>query len=530
MGDPTYQLAIAGLGLVLLALGVAAVVCGIGVIRRRERRLLEEFQRRVERSLADCRVSEERLAEAQRIGNMGSWEWNIASNDLIWSEQVYRIFGFDRQFAPTYDAYLERIHVDDREYLGQAINNAMFENTPYQIEHRIVRPDGEIRVLAAHGEVELSDAGLPVKMIGVCQDVTERAMLREESETQRLLLRNVLDGMYVFVGLMKADGVLIDVNRASAEAVGLLPSDLIGLALWDSHFWNYSTSSQNVARAAIARAAAGEIVRRDYVVRLRDNEFITVDVVFSPLRDRDGRITQIIGSGVDVTERVKVERENQQSSFRLEQAQRIASIGSWEWDFVSDTLSWSEQCYRIVGLDPREVRASFELFLTCTHPDDRCIVEEAARAAMEHGAPCDFDQRIVLPSGEVRIVHQLGEVETDAAGKAIRLNGTTQDVTELRTACAELVDAKLRAEEANHSKSNFLANMSHELRTPLNAIIGFSEILMSDTPLSADKRAEYASDIHSSGRHLLSVINDILDISRIEAGKVTLDDDVVEIS
>ncbi|MCE9523912.1 MAG: PAS domain-containing sensor histidine kinase, partial [Alphaproteobacteria bacterium] len=118
----------------------------------------------------------------------------------------------------------------------------------------------------------------------------------------------------------------------------------------------------------------------------------------------------------------------------------------------------------------------------------------------------------------------------DAAGKAIRLNGTTQDVTELRTACAELVDAKLRAEEANHSKSNFLANMSHELRTPLNAIIGFSEILMGDTPLSAGKRAEYASDIHSSGRHLLSVINDILDISRIEAGKVTLDDDVVEIS
>jgi signal transduction histidine kinase len=126
----------------------------------------------------------------------------------------------------------------------------------------------------------------------------------------------------------------------------------------------------------------------------------------------------------------------------------------------------------------------------------------------------------VLPTGEARILHQLGEVERDVDGRPVRMIGTSRDVTDLRNTCEELVEAKLRAEAASQTKSRFLANMSHELRTPLNAIIGFSEILLTREDLPQDKRSEYLADVCASGRHLLAVINDILDISRIEAGRI----------
>jgi signal transduction histidine kinase len=165
------------------------------------------------------------------------------------------------------------------------------------------------------------------------------------------------------------------------------------------------------------------------------------------------------------------------------------------------------------------------------HPDDRARLKETIRSGVEEGRSCDYDHRVIWPYGEVLVLHQLGEVKHDAKGRPIKMIGTTQDVTEINAARAELIESKLRAESANQAKSRFVASMSHELRTPLNAIIGFSELLQSDdAPLSEDRRKEYARDIHSSGKHLLSVINDILDISRIEAGKVSLDEEETSIS
>ncbi|MEQ1865303.1 MAG: ATP-binding protein, partial [Micropepsaceae bacterium] len=233
----------------------------------------------------------------------------------------------------------------------------------------------------------------------------------------------------------------------------------------------------------------------------------------------------------DVSERVAMEQSSQRVRELLEQAQRIAGVGSWEWDFATGELSWSAQCFRIVGWDPAGPKPSTERFVACVHPDDRDLVAATMRAAFERGAACDMDHRIVWPNGEVRIVRQLGEVKLDGAGRPTRMIGSTQDVTEEKTARAEILESKLKAEMANQAKSSFVANMSHELRTPLNAIIGFSEILVSaDEELSFARRVEYATDINSAGTHLLNVINDILDISRIAAGKVTLDEERVSVS
>ncbi len=346
------------------------------------------------------------------------------------------------------------------------------------------------------------------------------------SDEELRSLRGMLDGAFAFVGLLSADGVLIDANHATVEALGLRREDVIGKPFWETYYWSHERASREMMRDAVERAALGEVVRGDFIVRASDKKFVVIDATFAPLHE-GGRVTQIVASAVDVTQRVAHAEAARKVRHQLETAQRIAHIGSWDWDFTTKMLIGSDECYRLMGWDPAGPAATTEAFRAAIHPADRAAVEAVMNRAVEEGAPADIEHRVVWPNGEVRILHQLGEAEFDVNGKPIRMIGTSQDVTVLRNTCDELVEEKLRAEAASHTKSRFLANMSHELRTPLNAIIGFSELLLNSDDVSADKVKEYLGDIHTSGRHLLSVINDILDISRIEAGKVDMREESV---
>jgi PAS domain S-box-containing protein len=125
--------------------------------------------------------SERRLARAQEIAHLGSWDWNIVTGDLSWSDEIYRIFGLEpQQFRPTYGTFLERVHPDDRAAVKQAVADAIEARTPYGIEHRVVRPDGEERIVHEQGEVTYTPDGTPLQMIGTVLDITERARPLQE--------------------------------------------------------------------------------------------------------------------------------------------------------------------------------------------------------------------------------------------------------------------------------------------------------------------------------------------------------------
>jgi PAS domain S-box-containing protein len=359
---------------------------------------------------------------------------------------------------------------------------------------------------------------------GSCVVGGGNSLTTREEELRRL--RGMLDNAFAFIGLVALDGTLIDANHATVEGLGLKRADVIGKPLWDTHYWSHARCSREMMRDAVERAALGEVVRGDFIVRAGEEKFIVIDATFGPLRDAEGHIQQVVASAVDVTDRVAHADAARKIRHQLETAQRIASIGSWQWDFATGVLNWSAECYRLLGWDPNNGLATLEAMRAAVHPADLAAFDETVRRAVD-GAAINFEHRVVRSDGQTRVVHQLGEVETDVYGKPARMIGTTRDVTELRTTYEELVEQKLRAEAASQTKSRFLANMSHELRTPLNAIIGFSEILLSLDDLSTDKAQEYLNDVHSSGKHLLSVINDILDISRIEAGKVDLREEFV---
>ena len=174
---------------------------------------------------------------------------------------------------------------------------------------------------------------------------------------------------------------------------------------------------------------------------------------------------------------------------------------------------------------------TYPVFLNAVHPEDRAFVEQAVSQALESGEPYRIEHRIVMPDGSIRVVREQAEIERDAAGTPACMRGTVLDTTIINRVTENLRDALNRAELANQAKSQFLANMSHELRTPLNAIIGFSELMAGDVlgPLEVSQYRSYAKDINDSGNHLLAVVNDILDLSRIEVGAAELDESVLDV-
>ena len=280
---------------------------------------------------------------------------------------------------------------------------------------------------------------------------------------------------------------------------------------------------------AVARARAGENVQVDEAVRRRkDGTSVEVSVTVSPVRNDAGNVTGLGAVASDITRRKEAERERGLALTELEDAQRLARVGSWRRDLTTSKVTWSDQLYEIFGRDREAGPAFGEALLAYVHPEDRERVLNAVAGVP--GAPPTFDLefRIRTGRGDERIVHARGHPDP---ARPDTYFGTTQDVTDERQAEAEragLLRASARAEAASRAKSEFLARMSHELRTPLNSILGFGQLLeLDDLP---DGQREYVEYILRGGRHLLQLINEVLDIASVESGRLSISPEPVALA
>ncbi|MEO8192415.1 MAG: ATP-binding protein [Gemmatimonadales bacterium] len=256
---------------------------------------------------------------------------------------------------------------------------------------------------------------------------------------------------------------------------------------------------------------------------------------FFPVRDENGAVAHVVLKQVDLTAQITVENELRTSEERLRLATSAAGIGTWDFDPATGKLLWDERCRRAFGL-PLEGESSDEVFRQILFPADRLRVDAAVMDAYspDGDGAYDIEYRTLGPDGTLRWVHATGRVLFDVVNgskRPIRFIGTVADVSERvslleaeRSARAEAEDARHRAEEANHAKSDFLAMMSHELRTPLNAIGGHAELIELGVygPVNAEQAAAL-DRIRKNERHLLALINDVLDFSTLEVGAPRLE-------
>jgi len=360
--------------------------------------------------------------------------------------------------------------------------------------------------------------------VSVYMDITALKNREAELDQARATLQLVLDN--VDQGISMIDGDL-NVAAFNDQAMDLLdfPNELRKPGAKFEEFVRYNTERgeygdgdvEQLVRERVELASKFEPHRFE---RARpDGRVLEVSGV--PLPNKGGIVTTY----TDITERKLAEEALRKSEERYALAMDGASEGLWDWDIVTGEVYLSRQIKQILDVEANDIETGDEAWQSRMHPDDIPGQREQMIAHLKgEAAQYECEYRLRDADGNYRWFSDRALALRDEDGRAYRMAGSIGEITERKRAEQALNEAKEAAEAANRTKSQFLANMSHELRTPLNAIIGFSEMMQNEVfgPIGSRHYGDYARDIFDSGSHLLNLINDILDVSKFEAGKIEL--------
>ncbi|AKB40857.1 PAS domain-containing sensor histidine kinase [Methanosarcina mazei] len=474
--------------------------------------MIKKRTEEIEKAYRSLKESEKCLAEAQKIAHLGSWNWNIVSNELYWSDEIYRIFGLSPQeFGATYDAFLSYVHPEDRDCVNNAVKGAL-EGKPYSIDHRIILKGGEERIVHEQGEVIFENGNVPVRMAGIVQDITERKKIEKALGMANAYNRSLIEVSLDPLVTIGPDGKITDVNRATEIVTGYFRSELIG-----TDFSDYFTEPEKAKEGYQYVFQKGLV--RDYQLEIRHKHGHITPVLYnaSIYRDENGRVTGVFAAARDITELKKAEEKIKALANAVESSNDAIITGTLDGTITS----WNKGAEQIYGYLAEEVMGKNVSIL---EPDNLKGEIKQLFDKIKQGKKVKRYETLRLKKDGIAVnVSVTLSPIFDVSGNPVAFSGIARDITEKKIT-ENLLHEKQMAEFANRTKSEFLANMSHELRTPLNSIIGFSDMLYEQAYGELNqKQLRAISNISNNGKHLLNLINGILDLSKIEANKMELD-------
>ena len=423
------------------------------------------------------RRSETYLAEAQRLSHTGSWARDIATGELTHSsEENFRLFGFDPQSArPSTDEFRRRVHPEDRGRVRDIVDKAARERMDYEVDYRVVLPDGTVKCIHVVGHPVFGASGELVQYVGTAMDVTERMRAEEERQAHLWFLESMDRVNRAIQGTNDLEQMMSDVLEAMLSIFECDRSWLVYPCDPEAASWNVPMEharpefpgafvlghdlpvDPEIAKAFETVRASSSPVQFGRMSehplpsgaeeRFRIQSMIAMAI--HPKGDRpymlglhqcsyprawtprEERLFQEVGRRLeDALTSLFMFRTLGESERRLEEAQRISHVGYWERDLATNHYTWSDENYRIFGLRPQERLLSFDEVQELLHPADRQMRAAAVAEALRGGPRYDVEYRVVRPNGEVRFVRSVGDVVRDESGRPRRVFGTVQDITE----------------------------------------------------------------------------------------------------
>jgi two-component system sensor histidine kinase/response regulator len=461
------------------------------------------------------------LEFAQAAGGFGVFDLDLATGNIGGTPLFFELIGLPcRKHALTREEWVATIHPEDLESVVLTLGAAIDSGAKYQCEHRTLLLTGEVRWLAGRAEIVQDAAGQAARAIGTLYDITERKELEEK-------LRYATDSLNIAqaaAGLATFDFNFGRNTRICSENFHALLGIPSSTRLDDLNRLLSRVHPDDVERmrsAPVDTTPEAPSYRCEYRVLLDDGGERWIGEKATVSRNQFGAVVRVTGAIVDISDLKRTEAALDSIESRYQRAIRGTQDGLWEIDLIKDIPWIGQRLEEMMGYDEGELTVSRGYLQEMVHPDDRA----AAVAAMDHHlrdrAPYDVEYRLRHKDGHYEWVRSRAQADRAADGTPLRMAGSMQLITDRKLAQQATLDAKLAAEAANRAKSNFLANVSHEIRTPMNGVIGMAQIL-AETTLDPSQR-EYVDIIRGSAQALLSLINDVLDISKIEADRVELE-------
>jgi len=382
----------------------------------------------------ELRRREAYLTEAQRLSHTGSFGWRPDTGEIVWSEETYRIFEYDPSVKPTIDSLVQRAHPEDRIGVKEVINRSLEGAPEFEHAYRLLLPDGRVKYVHAIAHV-LQDASGNREFVGAATDITERKT--SEDKIRRLVDTNILG---IFIG--NFEGAIIEANDAFLRMVQYSREDVVSGRLR----WTDLTPPE--WRERDERAVAE--VKANGTIQPCEKEYFRKD---------GSRVPVMIGSALfeggnegvvfvlDLSEQKRAQEARRSSEAYLAEAQRLAHMGSWAWSPDQGTRYCSEECYRVLGFDPRDGLLQFEKFFQRIHPDDQPGFRELIQTAIRQKAEWEADYRIVHPGDAIRDIHVVCHPVLSTSGHLVEFVGTAIDVTERKRAEEELRRSELELQQ-----------------------------------------------------------------------------------
>ncbi|MCX9083607.1 MAG: PAS domain-containing protein [Candidatus Methanoperedens sp.] len=474
------------------------------------------------------RENESKLSQAQRIAHIGSWVYNVTGK-LSWSDETYRIFGVSPDtFTLNVESFLNLIHPDDRAAMQAWINACLAGEKPGELEFRSIMPDGSIHFISGLGELKYDAENRPISMTGTAQDITERKQAEEEIRLgrERLALAQEVGKIGTFEWNIQENRTIW--TEQMEALYGLQPGGFGG----KNEQWEKMLHPEDHDRV-MAEAARAISEKKDleieYRVVLDDGSVHWILDTARTIYDDSDKPLRMVGVNMDITERKQAAEKLRKSEelFRklIEAEPECVKLLTKE----NILVDMNPAGIRMIEADSRE-QVIGKSVLGIIDPEYRKdFVELIQRVFNGESAFLEFS--ITGLKGSKRWLETHAVPLRDDNGKINLLISVTRDTTERkreeqeRFALVAREQAALAGAEAarklDRMKSMFIASTSHELKTPLNSIIGFTSLILDGTSgeLNPDQKEQLAI-VLSSGKHLLALINDILDLSMIESGRI----------